>query len=115
VVNRLVATADDAGPPGRDEEYGFGRLDIVKALTADVPHVDRNPLGYPDATPSTAAAAPSHDSFRLSGTTIALLVGLAVLALLVLVALVVVMLVVLRRRSGPRGGVAVPPGGTPYR
>jgi len=37
IVHRLTATADDAGPKGRDDAYGYGRLDIVKALSADVP------------------------------------------------------------------------------
>ncbi len=57
VVHRLTATADDIGPPGRDDECGFGRLNIVKALTADVP-----PLGTttaPSAAVTTSAAAPS--------------------------------------------------------
>jgi type VII secretion-associated serine protease mycosin len=56
VVHRLTATADDIGPPGRDDECGFGRLNIVKALTADVP-----PLGggesAPSSDPTTAAAS----------------------------------------------------------
>jgi type VII secretion-associated serine protease mycosin len=56
VVQRLVATADDAGPPGRDPQYGFGRLNLVKALTADVPAATAHPLGL--ATPSATAAAP---------------------------------------------------------
>jgi subtilisin family serine protease len=37
VVHRLTATADDRGPPGRDDTYGYGIVDVVKALTADVP------------------------------------------------------------------------------
>ena len=37
VVHRLTATADDKGPPGRDPEYGYGIVNLVKALTADVP------------------------------------------------------------------------------
>ncbi|GAA2611308.1 hypothetical protein GCM10010399_47690 [Dactylosporangium fulvum] len=53
VVQRLIATADDAGAPGRDPEYGYGRLNLVKALTADVAPVAANPLlsgvqGAPD-------------------------------------------------------------------
>ena len=41
VVHRLTATAVDKGPPGRDDEYGYGVIDLVAALTADVP-----PLGF---------------------------------------------------------------------
>lgn len=36
-IHRLTATATDIGPPGRDEQCGYGVLNIVKALTADVP------------------------------------------------------------------------------
>lgn len=59
VVNRLTATADDIGPPGRDDQCGFGELNIVKALTADVPSVDGNTTASPSATAPTAAPAPS--------------------------------------------------------
>ncbi|RKN43606.1 type VII secretion-associated serine protease mycosin [Micromonospora endolithica] len=51
VVHRLTATAVDKGPPGRDDQYGYGVIDLVAALTADVP-----PLG---SGPSTLAAASS--------------------------------------------------------
>ncbi|MEU4566345.1 type VII secretion-associated serine protease mycosin [Micromonospora sp. NPDC023956] len=44
VVNRLITTARDIGPAGRDDRFGFGRLDPVAALTRDVPVVPRNPL-----------------------------------------------------------------------
>lgn len=37
VVRRLTATATDKGPPGRDNEYGYGVLNLVAALTADLP------------------------------------------------------------------------------
>lgn len=37
VIHRLTATATDIGKPGRDDECGYGVLNIVKALTADVP------------------------------------------------------------------------------
>ncbi|WP_432903241.1 type VII secretion-associated serine protease mycosin [Micromonospora matsumotoense] len=58
VVHRLTATAVDKGPPGRDDEYGYGVIDLVAALTADVP-----PLGFesttatPPRTGATSAAA----------------------------------------------------------
>lgn len=51
VIHRLTATAVDKGAPGRDEEYGFGVLDLVAALTADVP-----PLA---ATPGATTGSPS--------------------------------------------------------
>ncbi|GGR63297.1 type VII secretion-associated serine protease [Micromonospora fulviviridis] len=57
VAHRLTATAIDKGPPGRDDEYGYGVIDLVAALTADVP-----PLGFetPSVTAPTSTAA--HDS-----------------------------------------------------
>nr|WP_240940160.1 S8 family serine peptidase [Planosporangium flavigriseum] len=48
VIHRLTATATDKGAPGRDNEYGFGIVNPVAALTADVP-----PL-TPSAAPSSA-------------------------------------------------------------
>ncbi|MEV6524222.1 S8 family serine peptidase [Longispora sp. NPDC051575] len=44
VINRIIRTAKDAGNPGRDDLYGFGVIDPVAALTADVPEVSSNPL-----------------------------------------------------------------------
>ncbi|MEV4479349.1 S8 family serine peptidase [Micromonospora coxensis] len=64
VAHRLTATAVDKGPPGRDDEYGYGVIDLVAALTADVP-----PLGFesstvtppPDGAPPTTAAEGDGD------------------------------------------------------
>lgn len=54
VVQRLISTARDAGPEGRDSKYGFGVIDPVAALTAaDVPPVSANPL---DNTPPPGTA-----------------------------------------------------------
>lgn len=47
VVHRLTATAKDAGAPGRDDQYGYGILNLVGALTANVP-------------PLTATAGPTQ-------------------------------------------------------
>jgi type VII secretion-associated serine protease mycosin len=52
VVNRLTATAIDKGPPGRDDEYGYGLINLIGALTAKVP-----PAG--STTPSPSAASPT--------------------------------------------------------
>ncbi len=51
VVHRLTATAIDKGPPGRDDQYGYGALNLVAALTATVP-----PL--PTQAPTAAVAPP---------------------------------------------------------
>ena len=45
VINRITATARDAGAPGADVTYGFGLLDADAAVTAEVPHVEANPMG----------------------------------------------------------------------
>ena len=44
VINRLIRTAQDLGPPGRDNQFGYGQIDPVKALTATLPSVPANPL-----------------------------------------------------------------------
>ncbi|WP_406072252.1 type VII secretion-associated serine protease mycosin [Micromonospora sp. NBC_01638] len=49
VINRIIRTSRDAGPSGRDPQYGFGVIDPVAALTADVPPVTANPLLDPVA------------------------------------------------------------------
>jgi subtilisin family serine protease len=58
VIHRITATADDIGAPGRDDECGYGELDIVKALTADVPPLGGDASASPSASVTTSAAAP---------------------------------------------------------
>ena len=45
VINRIVATARDAGAPGPDPIYGFGLVDAAAAVGASVPTVTANPMG----------------------------------------------------------------------
>lgn len=101
VIHRLTATADDVGPPGRDSQCGFGELNIVKALTADVP-----PLGGASASPSvsvsattpsggSASSAPSAAPGAGSGGLFAGVVAVAVVA-----GALVGVLLVRRRRAG---------------
>ncbi|WP_433129449.1 S8 family serine peptidase [Micromonospora sp. CA-240977] len=52
VAHRLTATAIDKGAPGRDDEYGYGVIDLVAALTADVP-----PLGFESVSASAGAGS----------------------------------------------------------
>ncbi|MCC8251165.1 S8 family serine peptidase [Saccharothrix sp. NEAU-S10] len=61
VVNRLIATATDLLAPGRDNVTGFGQVNPVAALTADVPPVPRNPLAPPPRTTSAEPAPPSGE------------------------------------------------------
>jgi type VII secretion-associated serine protease mycosin len=49
VIRRITETADDKGPPGKDDDYGYGVLNIVRALTAEL------------ASP-TPSAGPAQDS-----------------------------------------------------
>ncbi|MEU7825279.1 type VII secretion-associated serine protease mycosin [Catellatospora sp. NPDC049133] len=44
VVQRLIKTAQDLGPAGRDDSFGFGLVDPVAALTAEVAPVRTNSL-----------------------------------------------------------------------
>ncbi|PZG20991.1 type VII secretion-associated serine protease mycosin [Micromonospora craterilacus] len=64
VAHRLTATAIDKGPPGRDDQYGYGVIDLVAALTADVPPrgFESVPATSPEvAGPTTAADGPLDD------------------------------------------------------
>jgi type VII secretion-associated serine protease mycosin len=61
VVNRLIATATDLLAPGRDNVTGFGQVDPVAALTADVPPVERNPLAPPPRESSAEPPPPTSD------------------------------------------------------
>ncbi|MCX5118796.1 type VII secretion-associated serine protease mycosin [Micromonospora sp. NBC_00362] len=62
VAHRLTATAVDKGPPGRDDEYGYGVIDLVAALTADVPPLGFESVSAPaGAGPTTTAGAQPGD------------------------------------------------------
>ncbi|GGQ79478.1 type VII secretion-associated serine protease mycosin [Couchioplanes azureus] len=96
VVQRLTATAVDAGEPGRDDVYGYGRLDLVKALTADVA------AAPPTAAPSASVGpgpvvVPSASEGSKRVSPILLTGGLAVVVL-VLGGLVVALMVRRQRR-----------------
>nr|WP_312034040.1 type VII secretion-associated serine protease mycosin [Actinoplanes sp. TBRC 11911] len=53
VINRIIKTAKDRGPAGRDPVYGFGEVNPTGALTAQLAPVFENPL---DTTPSPGIA-----------------------------------------------------------
>ncbi|WP_033666530.1 type VII secretion-associated serine protease mycosin [Salinispora mooreana] len=44
VINRMLRTARDIGPTGRDDSFGYGVVDPVAALTGEVEPVGLNPL-----------------------------------------------------------------------
>jgi subtilisin family serine protease len=95
VVHRLTATATDKGPPGHDDEYGYGVLNLVAALAADVPPLSDGATPSSGATtspPGHVAAPPTPKREPGGGRgTILVLVG-------VLAAGTVVTLLVLRSR-----------------
>ncbi|GIF24461.1 type VII secretion-associated serine protease mycosin [Actinoplanes tereljensis] len=106
VINRLTATADDIGAPGRDSECGFGRLNVFKALTADVPPLEAaTPSAAPSAAATTTVAAPAATTPSAqaeaepepASSSTPLVLG--VLAGLVVAGGLVAMLVIRRRRN----------------
>src|SRR6266508_942663 len=104
VIERLIATADDKGPEGRDNQYGFGVVDPLKALTAtDVPKAEKNPLGGPVAKPTHTKGKSSGEAIPVhtSGST-ALVVAGAVLGGLAILAVVVGVFIAHRNRRRSR-------------
>jgi type VII secretion-associated serine protease mycosin len=95
VMKRLTETATDKGAPGRDDTYGYGSLDVVKALTADVAPADKK---------ATAVSSASAEAFTPGDTELSplttwfpiILIGAGVIVVLVVVGVVVM---VVRRRS----------------
>jgi subtilisin family serine protease len=75
VVHRLEATATDAGPPGRDDEYGYGILNLVGALTAEV-------LPLPPSASPTKPAPPPPVAQEPHKTSTATLAGILLAVLL---------------------------------
>jgi type VII secretion-associated serine protease mycosin len=115
VVNRLVKSAVDKGPAGRDDTYGFGLVDAQRALTMDIPAVTANPLGDPAGGPAPGASR-TNDGGGLvidEGPKLnpAVLVVCLVLALLVVAVVVGLVIWLVRRgkRRPPPG-----PGGPPF-
>jgi type VII secretion-associated serine protease mycosin len=88
VIHRLTATATDKGPPGRDPEYGFGVLNIVKALTADV-----SPAS--SVAPTAPVANPRNKGRDAKSIPLAIPLGVAGAVLVAIAA----MIVVRRRRA----------------
>jgi type VII secretion-associated serine protease mycosin len=90
VAHRLEATADDQGPPGRDDQYGYGIVNPLKALTADVP-----PLGASPSSTSKNQSTGHHDR--------KIIIGTALLALSALVGAAIIVIAALRWRRGQPG------------
>jgi type VII secretion-associated serine protease mycosin len=90
VIHRLEATATDAGPPGRDDEYGYGIVNLIGALTADVPphRPTASPPTFaarPPANPAIPGAAPStRNPLATTGILIAVLLAAGVVSVPIL-------------------------------
>jgi len=116
VLHRLQATAIDKGDPGRDPVYGYGVVDPVAALTADVPPLaSATPKASASPLPSLASpqsnvALPGDDGSGMPVTLVAVSFG----ALLLLVIIAVAVMLAMRRRrpaTGPPGTGPPQPGG----
>jgi type VII secretion-associated serine protease mycosin len=120
VVHRLTATATDKGAPGRDSEYGFGELNLVAALTADVPPATARPsvtgATGPATAPATgasgAAAPPAGSAMRVDWVAVGVVLAAVAFVVVVIVVLIVWLVVRGRRRRGPPAGFS---GGGQYR
>lgn len=77
VVHRITATATDKGKPGRDEEYGFGIVNPVAALTADVAPVP--PSAAVSSAPARSAGAGVKWGFGLGVGVVVVLIGVFVI------------------------------------
>ncbi|GAB3816111.1 hypothetical protein GCM10027605_64610 [Micromonospora zhanjiangensis] len=102
VVHRLTATATDKGSPGRDPEYGYGELNLIAALTADVPPLEPSASVSASINPSPPTSAITAPPEKRSNNTTLTLVMIAVAALLVVGLVVAVLLPRLRRRPDAR-------------
>jgi type VII secretion-associated serine protease mycosin len=87
VIHRLTATATDKGPPGRDNEYGYGVINIVAALTADVPPLSANASATAPVTDQPASSGSSEAQPARTRSSLLFIIPIVavVLALLVIV------------------------------
>ncbi|MEV0135869.1 S8 family serine peptidase [Dactylosporangium sp. NPDC050688] len=120
VVNRLFKTAVDKGPAGRDDRFGWGFVDPLAAVSADVPAVTADPLGpvaagTAGADPGSTAGSGDDDfgtpAIRTAIAAAVILVGLTVVVL----AIVLPIRALSRRRAAAsaRAGYGAPPGAGP--
>jgi subtilisin family serine protease len=98
VVDRLTGTATDRGPTGRDNRYGYGELDVLRALTA--PRTPATASVAPTATAPPGAPADTPIAIpQVTERRIPPVVIVAVGVLLLIVALAALMIVRARRRG----------------
>ena len=131
VVARLLATAQDLGSPGRDDETGYGLVRPYEALTAEVPAGAPNPvyegldltdvadpgpedLGYTPPSAPALPAPPTVETGSTSMTPFLVLLAVVGLVLVAVAALVVFLLVRSRRQTPPGPGAFAAPPGPPH-
>lgn len=107
VVRRLIGTALDVGPKGKDKQTGFGVVRIRRALTEDVPANTPNPpyerldqwlAAAKTASPSPSVYQPSGGGGWTPSLTQYALMGLGVVAL---AGTPIVLLLIRARRHRP--------------
>jgi type VII secretion-associated serine protease mycosin len=97
VVDQLTRTATDKGAPGRDEEYGFGVVDIVKALSTPPVLASSATATTGNGLPPLPTGTPAASDTNNTG----LIIGVAVAAVALLVSLIV-MARIRRRGRAPQ-------------
>jgi type VII secretion-associated serine protease mycosin len=117
IVQRIIATATDLGPPGRDDRMGYGAVSLRRAMTASVPSSAPNPvyerldkvIAAQKKQPGSASEPASSKKKSSSNSSTLLLVG--GVAVLIVIVLVVFLISRSRRRpSGPADQTPFSPG-----
>jgi hypothetical protein len=93
VVDLLTSTAVDKGPPGRDDAYGYGEVDLMAALTAKS---STDPSAGPTVTDAPPESLPDSDDGG-SGMPSLVIIGIGVV---VLVGAVAAVFIAVRRSRG---------------
>jgi type VII secretion-associated serine protease mycosin len=90
VVELLTSTATDKGDKGRDDYYGAGELNLVKALTAPAPRPLASAPQITDAPVAAPAAASDEDTGGGIPPLVIVVAGIALLAIAVFVVILAV-------------------------
>ncbi|WP_433083442.1 S8 family serine peptidase [Dactylosporangium sp. CA-052675] len=89
VVRRLTETAQDKGEPGKDPVYGYGVIDLVKALTAEI-----------TPAPTSTSPSPPAATGGGGGRTAAVITAISA-AVVVMVFIAVLQIIIRSRRRRP--------------
>lgn len=113
IVQRVIATVTDVGPPGKDDQTGYGALSLRKALrTQTIPSNTPDPvyqrldqaLAAQHRTPA-ASSTPAASKKSSSASSLLLPIGGAILVIIVVI---VIAVIARSRRRPPTSGM---PGG----